>query len=229
MRNNWIKCIRQEINDFNWLPSKNARICSDHFCNKDYKGYNGDRKVMLKEAFPCFQKGHNDLVNNEPYLRLESSSSSRQSPLQIPVETLSTPCKRKMPHEPSLSAHKKNVVLDHKYYTTPTKTIKQYKNVCSRMSILYQKYRNSMRRESRLINKCKHLMDELKDLKLINEEMSNKLEGFDEKFLEKFKKDRTYGSDQKSFALTLHLYGPKAYDYLRTNGLHLPHTRTLRK
>ncbi|ESO01182.1 hypothetical protein HELRODRAFT_175210 [Helobdella robusta] len=63
MQNDWIKCIRQEINDFKWLPSKNARICSDHFCNKDYKGYDGERKVMLKKAFPCFQKGHNDIVN----------------------------------------------------------------------------------------------------------------------------------------------------------------------
>ncbi|ESO01511.1 hypothetical protein HELRODRAFT_174467 [Helobdella robusta] len=50
-----------------------------------------------------------------------------------------------------------------------------------------------------------------------------------EKFLEKFKKIRTYDSDQKSFALTLYLYGHKAYDYLWTNGLHLPHFRTLRK
>ncbi|ESN91794.1 hypothetical protein HELRODRAFT_165874 [Helobdella robusta] len=57
MQNDWIniKCIRQEINDFKWLPSKNARICSDHFCNKDYKGYDGERKVMLKKALPCFQ------------------------------------------------------------------------------------------------------------------------------------------------------------------------------
>ncbi|ESN98368.1 hypothetical protein HELRODRAFT_177251 [Helobdella robusta] len=78
---------------------KNAKTCSDHFCNKDYKGYDGERKVTLKKAFPCFQ----------------------------------------------------------------------------------------------------------------------------------FKKIRTYDSDQKSFALTLHLYGHKAYDYLWTNGLHLPHTRTLRK
>ncbi|ESO12367.1 hypothetical protein HELRODRAFT_158877 [Helobdella robusta] len=55
MQNDWIKSIRQGINDFKWLPSKNARICSDHFCNKDYKGYDGERKVMLKGAFPCFQ------------------------------------------------------------------------------------------------------------------------------------------------------------------------------
>ncbi|ESO08363.1 hypothetical protein HELRODRAFT_169178 [Helobdella robusta] len=34
---------------------KNAEICSDHFCNKDYKGYDGERKVVLKEAFSCFQ------------------------------------------------------------------------------------------------------------------------------------------------------------------------------
>ncbi|ESO01546.1 hypothetical protein HELRODRAFT_174508 [Helobdella robusta] len=102
MQNDWNKCIRQEINDFKWLPSKNARICSDHFCNKDYKGYDGE---SAEESIPMFSK----------------------------------------------------------------------------------------------------------------------------KFLEKFKKIRTYDSDQKSFALTLHLYGHKAYNYLWTNGLHLPHTRTLRK
>ncbi|ESN99674.1 hypothetical protein HELRODRAFT_184387 [Helobdella robusta] len=65
------------------LSTKTTRqICSDHFCNKEYKGYDGERKVMLKKAFPCVQKGHNDIVNNKPCLGL-GSSSSYQSPLQV--------------------------------------------------------------------------------------------------------------------------------------------------
>ncbi|ESO09031.1 hypothetical protein HELRODRAFT_190692 [Helobdella robusta] len=81
MQNDWIKCIRQEINDFNWLPSKNARICSDHFCNKDYKGYDGERKVMLKKAFPCFQLKVMKLFTSEEldWLKKESQSVSECS------------------------------------------------------------------------------------------------------------------------------------------------------
>jgi hypothetical protein len=48
--------------------------------------------------------------------------------------------------------------------------------------------------------------------------------------LELFANDATaYTEEQQEFALTLHLYGPKAYDYLRTRGLQLPHPRTLRR
>lgn len=37
-----------------------------------------------------------------------------------------------------------------------------------------------------------------------------------------------YSEEQRTFALTLHLYGAKAYDYLRDEvGVHLPHPRTL--
>ena len=46
-----------------------------------------------------------------------------------------------------------------------------------------------------------------------------------------FKKpSREYTSDQKDFALTLHLQSPKAYDYLRESvNVSLPHPRTLRR
>lgn len=44
-----------------------------------------------------------------------------------------------------------------------------------------------------------------------------------------FNKRRYFDEAQRTFALTLHLYGPKAYEFLRNKGVHLPHARTLRK
>lgn len=38
-----------------------------------------------------------------------------------------------------------------------------------------------------------------------------------------------FNQEQREFSLTLHLYGSKAYDYLRTKGFKLPHPRTLQR
>ena len=38
-----------------------------------------------------------------------------------------------------------------------------------------------------------------------------------------------YSQDQREFSLTLHLYGSKAYEYLRTKGFKLPHPRSLQR
>ncbi|KAG5852678.1 hypothetical protein ANANG_G00065140 [Anguilla anguilla] len=44
------------------------------------------------------------------------------------------------------------------------------------------------------------------------------------------KPDHKYTKDQREFALTLHLHGPKAYSYLRESlHLNLPHPHTLQK
>ena len=44
------------------------------------------------------------------------------------------------------------------------------------------------------------------------------------------KQSHEYTKDQKEFALTLHLHGPKAYNYLRKKqDLNLPHPTTLRR
>ncbi|ESN91099.1 hypothetical protein HELRODRAFT_182255 [Helobdella robusta] len=88
MQNDWNKCIRKEINDFKWLPSKNARICSDHFCNKDYKGYDGERKVMLKKAFPCFQQYSEISKYTIVTFDLGDKKSSSNFPPKVFIEAL---------------------------------------------------------------------------------------------------------------------------------------------
>lgn len=44
------------------------------------------------------------------------------------------------------------------------------------------------------------------------------------------KAEKSYSKEQTDFALTLHMYGPKAYSYLRdTMKVPLPHPRTLQR
>ena len=44
------------------------------------------------------------------------------------------------------------------------------------------------------------------------------------------KPTNAYTEEQREFALTLHLYGPKAYEYLRNEiKVNLPHPRSLRR
>jgi hypothetical protein len=53
--------------------------------------------------------------------------------------------------------------------------------------------------------------------------------GFTDVPIQLFKKtQKEYTADQRDFALTLHLYGPKAYEFLRSKkNIDLPSTRTM--
>ncbi|ESO10070.1 hypothetical protein HELRODRAFT_167917 [Helobdella robusta] len=174
-KNKWIASIRIGLNDPNWNPSLDARVCSDHFSDEDFNtiGPNFKRKTLKEIAIPCF--------------------------------------------------------IDHKYSTTPALLITKYKKAQVRLMEANMKYKNSVKRELRLSKKYNLLLEKVEELKSLNQELTDKLTRFDNKFLDLFKTERKFNLDQKLFATTLHMYSPKAYDFLRSNGLHLPHSRTLRK
>ncbi|KAG5851836.1 hypothetical protein ANANG_G00056050 [Anguilla anguilla] len=91
--------------------------------------------------------------------------------------------------------------------------------------------RNAKDRERRAKNTVHGLLEDLRGKNLINEELKERLNFYSDLPIDLLsKQSHEYTKDQREFALTLHLHGPKAYNYLR-EALHfnLPHPQTLQR
>jgi hypothetical protein len=123
-------------------------------------------------------------------------------------------------------------LVDHGYSVPPQEVLK-YKltEAEKKREELQKKLRNANVREKRAKTKSKTIMDELKTAHLLHDELQAQLDKYQDFPLHLFSKPVSgYTEEQKEFALTLHLYSSKAYDYLRdTVRLQLPHPRTLRR
>nr|XP_061797068.1 THAP domain-containing protein 6-like [Nerophis lumbriciformis] len=121
---------------------------------------------------------------------------------------------------------------DHSY-TLPSAAIlrRRLDEALDRIDSLERESRNAKVRESRSKETVRCLIDELREKKLINEELKDRLDLYSGLNLDVLaKKSHEYSKDQREFALTLHLHGPKVYHYLReTLQLPLPHSKTLQK
>ncbi|XP_072554127.1 THAP domain-containing protein 6-like [Paramormyrops kingsleyae] len=90
---------------------------------------------------------------------------------------------------------------------------------------------NALRREKRAKNNMQALLEELKEKNLINEELKDRLECYSDLPVHLLSRQGVeYTKAQRDFALTLHLHGPKAYNYLReTLHIHLPHPSSMQR
>ncbi|XP_061638411.1 THAP domain-containing protein 6-like [Phyllopteryx taeniolatus] len=121
---------------------------------------------------------------------------------------------------------------DHSY-TLPSATPlkKKLDQALARVESLERENRNAKIRESRAKQMVRCLLDELKEKNLINKELQDRIDFYSGLNLDLLaKKSHEYSKDQREFALTLHLHGPKVYHYLReTLQLPLPHSKTWQK
>ena len=91
-----------------------------------------------------------------------------------------------------------------------------------------KKRRNSLKRETRLRRNLSTILTDLKKGRMLNEEMQVKLQAFSDIPTDLFNRPtHEYTEEQKDFALTLHMYSGKAYDFVRRSGVQLPNQRTL--
>ena len=89
--------------------------------------------------------------------------------------------------------------------------------------------RNAEAREKRAKQNLTVIIQHLDTVCNINEQQKQELEKFDHIPISLFSKPHTnYSEEQRRFAITLHLYSRKAYDYVRES-LPLPHPRTLQR
>ncbi|GFN94273.1 LOW QUALITY PROTEIN: THAP domain-containing protein 9 [Plakobranchus ocellatus] len=138
----------------------------------------------------------------------------------------------------------KRIRLDHAYsFASPEERIKKLQEKIASLERSLQECRteNKSLKEKlkRRDAKCNNLIKELEDQKLISNEAANLLNlNFNNETLTLIQNEleasqtssgqHRYSEAVKEFAITVHFYSPKAYDYLR-GFLHLPSPSTIRR
>lgn len=136
-----------------------------------------------------------------------------------------------------LSIYKRlNLLLpnaDHVYAlpASPTGLKDRLSEALKRVQSLERELRNVKDRERRAKRTMHDLLEDLKGKSLINEDLKERLSFYSDLLLDLLsKQSHEYTKEQREFALTLHLHGPKAYNYLRKSlHLGLPHPHTLQR
>lgn len=208
LRQQWAKACRRIKPDnpmkVNWIPGEYTYLCSNHFHESDFDATRA-RKCLNVTAVPSI---FSFSIIKEP--------SSR--------------CTRYTEKYLTLSAHVTPV-------TSPNDVL------YARSKRMRDQLRNAGKREKRLRLSLESVTEELKNYKLITAELQEKLDYFKgiifvirdiliplfftDMPTDMFEREHNKYSDRmRNFALTLHLYGSKAYDYVRKI-MPLPHPKTL--
>ncbi|XP_061672081.1 THAP domain-containing protein 6 isoform X1 [Syngnathoides biaculeatus] len=219
LRRQWEVAARRR----GFSATKSSVLCSEHFKPEDIDATG--QTVRIREG-------------------AKPSVFSFQSPLQKPVFTRTTQTSKKAqeslasvtsgnvrPTEPPPSLPPPDV--DHCYAlpASPAGLKARLMDALARVESLERELRNMKDRERRAKNTVFGLLEDLRDKNLINEELKEKLDLYSDLPVHLLSKQgNDYTKDQREFALTLHLHGPKAYNYLRKSlHLQLPHPHTLQR
>lgn len=214
LRRQWEVAIRRE----GFVVTESSKLCSEHFKLDDF-----DRTgqiVRLRDGatpsvfnFPCHLQ--------RPVVT-RNTKTSRKAEESLPVDLSQ--------HFPESEPQPND---DHSYAlpNSPTRLKARLSEALARVESLEREKQNAKARERRAKKTVKSLLEDLKEKNLINEELNERLGFHSDLQIDLFsKRSHEYTKDQREFALTLHLHGPKAYTYLR-DSLHLPlpHPHTLQR
>nr|XP_049580819.1 THAP domain-containing protein 2 isoform X2 [Syngnathus scovelli] len=225
-RRQWEVALGRE----NFVASDHSVLCSAHFKPEDFDR-TGQTVRLRTGAIPSVFSLPAHLQNSSK--RAEECQEPEPMDLSPAVSELDPETKN---GECGINDKIKN---DSQYHTTdhsyalPSACLlrKRLDEALARVESLERENRNAKIRESRAKERLHCLFDELKEKNLINIELQDKLDfysGLNLDLLEK--KSHEYSQDQREFALTFNLHGPKVYHYLReTLQLPLPHSKTLQK
>lgn len=204
-----------------WSPQEYDRVCSCHFREEDFDR-TGQTVRLRNGVEPCSDQVHLKKVcaaRKKRKLPVSSSSSNDTSKdLQPPHQTTYIHRSTKLTDSIHNYAGKDGAYFKNKWLQAEC-----------RAEELEKKLQNSIRREKRFRSSLLNLQKELKHKSLLTKRLQQQLDGFEDLPIELLRTaESEYSEEQKKFALTLHLYGPKAYEFLRTK-INLPSTRTLKR
>ncbi|XP_051795799.1 THAP domain-containing protein 6-like [Acanthochromis polyacanthus] len=214
LRRQWELAVRRK----GFVPTKRSVLCSEHFKAEDF-----DRTGQIVRL----REGVKPSVFNFPsYLqkkvRSRKTKTSQKAEESLPVDLPQHSCKA----EPLSN-------VDHNYAlpASPTLLKARLNEALARVESLEREKRNSMLRERRVKKNVRALLKDLREKNIINEELKDRLEYYSDLRLDLLAmKGHEYTREQREFALTLHLHGPKAYNFLReSQHLPLPHPHTLQR
>ena len=211
----WIQAIRRQ----DWLPTKHSYICRKHFTESSFVIRPGKDSRRLNEhaipsLFPSFPE------------HLQKSHVKRKSPRKRKVVKQATPSIEQPTYsEPSPSKIAKSIDSDHSYADdslNAVEQLEQIKELQKQVKVLKQK----IRRKDKKIKNIEQLFNSLEEKNLILEEQHSLLQhnfgGIAENLFQNQLKNvkcttrhgYCYSEEIKQFAMTLHYYSPKAYDFV---------------
>lgn len=218
-----------------WQPTASSYICSKHFAENCFRTYSN--QLRLKEdAVPSVF----DFPSHLQKRRAERRPLVKYDSLQSTEAVLSTSsiCDIHAEQSPSVNAMHNYAVM-----TSPRAVKRKYEDMLQkermRRSVANKRLKVARRclfRKKHKLNSMKDIISELKkkkDISVASVELIERCFGhIPAEMLKRkltLKSRQPYCDDLRSFALTLHFYSPKAYDFVRKSfALTLPHPSTLR-
>ncbi|XP_013781121.2 THAP domain-containing protein 6-like [Limulus polyphemus] len=205
-------------------PTNGSRICSKHF-DSSMINRTLQRTHLREDAVPIIFKLREHRQPRKAGKRKSNTSTKALLTTSLPNEeenydTAST----------SVTVEEQ-ITKEHSYHICQDDMKRRIMSLQQSNEELRKSIRNAKLREKRAKGTSKALLQELVGKNLITAELEMKLASYKDIPWELFSKPSChYSKDQRNFALTLHLYSPKAYKYLRdTINLSLPAPRTLRR
>ncbi|XP_051800827.1 THAP domain-containing protein 6-like, partial [Acanthochromis polyacanthus] len=220
LRRQWELAVKRE----GFVPTKTSVLCSEHFKTDDFD--RTEQIVRLREGvkpsvfnFPSYLQKVCVESSTVHFLMLKTSlkcclcflhfskydqgKQQQKAEESLPVDLPQHFCKAE-PHS----------TVDHNYAlpASPTLLKARLNEALARVESLEREKRNSMLRERRVKKNVHALLEDLQEKNIINEELKDRLECYSDLRVDLLaKKGHEYTREQREFALTLHLYGPKAY------------------
>jgi len=204
LNNSWVIAVKRE----NFKPTNNSYLCSKHFAENDYVHSSADLNPRLKfKAVPSIFDFPDHLKKLPPKTR--KPPAKRDYPIE-PIE-IEHP-EPNPPQELSPPAKKAKITI------SPTKT-----KLKKKIKTLQQK----LRRKETKIQSLSDAIKTLQEKKLLTEDCGTIIErhfsGITKEIITselknntKKSKGKRYSDEVKKFALTLHFYSPRAYEFLRS-------------
>lgn len=227
IREAWIKALRRE----KYIPSNTAVVCSEHFIEEDFDRTSCLKTRIKENSIPSvFKAFPNYLQKKLKKRRLPKDRTCFPlSPYQEQVSSTSH-SSNSIPSLPEKSPSKE---FYKRKLDDATEKIKKYRK---KIHSLQQ----TKRRQKKKIDDLTSFLSELKQKHFIDNdilETLNQAVGPNKEFLLRqlskvtsLHQPTTYSEELKTFALMLHFYSPRAYNYVRnTFQTCLPHTRTIGK
>lgn len=204
-----------------WMPSRYQRLCSLHFEEKCFDT-TGQTKRLRDDVIPS-------IFNFEQNLKAKQRSRTVVSKRQA-SENRNVPAKDlEVDHNPINTCA--SISQDHIYSMPDIETLKR--KMQDTEEARPQKEREleiTVKPEQHVEQTWSSMYNKLTEKGLTTPQLNDVLLSLREIPMELFKRPVSdYSVDQRLFALTLHLYGPKAYEYLRhERKLPLPGPKKLR-
>ncbi|XP_077592505.1 2-oxo-4-hydroxy-4-carboxy-5-ureidoimidazoline decarboxylase [Stigmatopora nigra] len=223
VRKKWEKMVRRK----GFTASSSTMLCSEHF-----RAENFDRTgqtVRLREGtipLSVFKPSQEKFTLKPSDARTSRTSmKARETP--PPGAPRPTIAPLILPEPPPLP----EPTIDHAYASTPDDLRVKLSEALVRVESLEREKRNAKDRERRVRQTVSCLLEDLELKKIMNEELKERLDIYSDLPVHLLSKhSHEYTKEQKDFAMTLHDYGPKAYNYLREClHINLPHPHTLQR